>query len=61
MLTTVEQRGLQVGIEAAAVLIDTVEGKYDMDHAEKRIVKTRLVLRESTRNPEPAAEDDNEK
>ncbi len=61
MLTTVEQRGVQVGIEAAAVLIDTVEGKYDMDHAEKRIVKTRLVLRESTRNPEPAAEDDNEK
>ncbi|MBQ4007107.1 MAG: substrate-binding domain-containing protein, partial [Muribaculaceae bacterium] len=51
MLTTVEQRGVQVGIEAASVLIDTVEGKYDIDHVEKRIVKTRLVLRGTTRNP----------
>jgi LacI family transcriptional regulator len=51
MLTTVEQRGVQVGIEAAGVLIDTVEGKYDIHHVEKRIVKTRLVLRGTTRNP----------
>lgn len=50
MLTTVEQRGVQVGVEAASVLIDTVEGKYEIDHVEKRIVKTRLVLRGTTRN-----------
>ena len=51
-LTTVEQRGVQVGVEAAGVLIDTVEGKYDIHHVEKRIVKTRLVLRGTTRNPD---------
>jgi len=49
MLTTVEQRGIQVGKEAADILIDTVEGKLPSDKAEKRVVKTRLVVRGTTR------------
>ena len=48
-LTTVEQRGHEVGRQAASVLIDTVEGRYEMNHVEKRIVKTRLVVRGTTR------------
>ena len=51
MLTTVEQRGSQVGKEAADILIGLVEGSLPRDHAEKRIVKTRLVLRGTTRHP----------
>ena len=51
MLTTVEQRGSQVGKEAADILIGLVEGTLPRDHAEKRIVKTRLVLRGTTRHP----------
>jgi LacI family transcriptional regulator/LacI family repressor for deo operon, udp, cdd, tsx, nupC, and nupG len=50
MLTTVEQRGTQVGKEAADVLIGLVEGTLPHDHAEKRIVKTRLVVRGTTRH-----------
>lgn len=49
MLTTIDQRGAEVGREAASVLIDTVEGKYAERHVEKRIVKTRLVVRGTTR------------
>ena len=51
MLTTVEQRGSQVGKEAADILIGLVEGSLPTDHAEKRIVKTRLVVRGTTRHP----------
>ena len=50
MLTTVEQRGTQVGKEAADILIGLVEGTLPADHAEKRIVKTRLVVRGTTRH-----------
>ena len=50
MLTTVEQRGTQVGKEAADILIGLVEGTLPADHAEKRIVKTRLVIRGTTRH-----------
>ncbi len=49
MLTTVEQRGTELGREAAEVLIDMAEGKYPIDHVEKRIVKTRLIIRGTTR------------
>ncbi len=49
MLTTVEQRGIDVGKEAASVLIGMVEGKFPINHVEKRIVKTRLVVRGTTR------------
>lgn len=49
LLTTVEQRGVDVGREAANVLIDTVEGDLPIDRAAKRMVKTRLITRETTR------------
>ena len=49
MLTTVEQRGKQVGEEAADILIGHVEGTIPMDKAERRIVRTRLVVRGTTR------------
>ena len=49
MLTTVEQRGRKVGEEAADILINKVEGMIPKDKIERRIVKTRLVVRGSTR------------
>ena len=49
MLTTVEQRGVMVGEEAASILIGHVEGTIPIDHAEKRVVRTRLILRGTTR------------
>ena len=49
MLTTVEQRGKQVGEEAANILIGHVEGIIPMDKAERRIVRTRLVIRGTTK------------
>ena len=49
MLTTVEQRGMKVGEEAADILIDQVEGIIPRDKAERRIVRTRLVVRGTTR------------
>jgi len=49
MLTTVEQRGQRVGEEAAEILIDKVEGHLPMDSVEKRIVRTRLIIRGTTR------------
>lgn len=49
MLTTVEQRGVTVGEEAANILISKVEGLIPMDKVEKRVVRTRLVIRGTTR------------
>ena len=49
MLTTVEQRGKVVGEEAANILIGQVEGFLPADKAEKRIVRTRLIVRGTTR------------
>ena len=49
MLTTVEQRGRKVGEEAANILIDQVEGIIPKDKVERRIVRTRLVVRETTK------------
>jgi DNA-binding LacI/PurR family transcriptional regulator len=49
MLTTVEQRGKTVGEEAANILIGQVEGDIPRDKVEKRIVRTRLVIRGTTR------------
>ena len=49
MLTTVEQRGVKVGQEAVDILIQQVEGKIPRDKAEKRVVRTRLVIRGTTR------------
>ena len=49
MLTTVEQRGRVVGEEAANILIGQVEGFLPADKVEKRIVRTRLIVRGTTR------------
>ena len=49
MLTTVEQRGHRVGEEAATILMDKVEGLSPLEKVEKRIIRTRLVIRGTTR------------
>ena len=49
MLTTVEQRGVAVGEEAANILIGLVEGSTPTHDVEKRVVRTRLVVRGTTR------------
>lgn len=49
MLTTIDQNGLKVGEEAANILIDKVEGVVPKDKVCKRIVKTILVKRGTTR------------
>ncbi len=49
MLTTVEQRGMRVGEEAANILIGKVEGHIPLEKIERRIVRTRLIIRGTTR------------
>lgn len=49
MLTTVEQRGMRVGEEAANILIDQVEGVIPKSRIEKRVVRTRLIIRGTTK------------
>lgn len=49
MLTTIEQRGREVGREAVDVLIAHVEQRISDDRVEKRVVKTRLIVRGTTR------------
>lgn len=49
MLTTVEQRGKLVGEEAANILIGKVEGYIPRDKVEKRVVRTRLIVRGTSR------------
>ena len=51
-LTSVEQNGLAVGQQAAEILIGIVEGTLPRDHAVKRIVKTQLIERETTKKIE---------
>ena len=48
-LTTVEQRGVMVGEEAANILIGKVEGSIPKDKLERRVVRTRLIIRGTTR------------
>ncbi len=49
MLTTIDQRGKKVGEEAANILIDMAEGLTPKDQIVKKIVKTELVKRGTTR------------
>lgn len=49
MLTTVEQRGYKVGEAAAEILINKVEGISPKDKVERRVIKTRLVTRGTTK------------
>ena len=48
-LTTVNQLGQEVGREAAGLLIDEVEGILPADKVNKRIVRTKLIVRGTTR------------
>ena len=49
MLTTVEQRGKRVGEEAVNILVSHIEGTIPKNKVERRVVRTRLVLRGTTR------------
>ena len=49
MLTTVEQRGRELGRQAAEILLQQAEGTLPANAVERRIVKTRLVIRGTTR------------
>lgn len=49
MLTTVEQRGHKVGEEAVNILLDHVEGNVPMEKVEKKVVRTRLIIRGTTK------------
>jgi DNA-binding LacI/PurR family transcriptional regulator len=49
MLTTVEQRGHMVGEEAVDILVNHVEGVTPIDKVVKKVVRTRLVIRGTTR------------
>lgn len=49
MLTTVEQNGYKVGREAADILIAKVEGRTPVDKVEKRVIRTRLIVRDTTK------------
>lgn len=49
MLTTIEQRGFDVGCEAAKTLIDHVENVIPAGKTIKKVVRTRLIIRGTTR------------
>ncbi|MCQ2242886.1 MAG: LacI family transcriptional regulator [Bacteroidaceae bacterium] len=49
MLTTVEQRGTKIGREAVDVLIKHIKGETPKNKIDKRIVKTRLIIRGTTK------------
>jgi DNA-binding LacI/PurR family transcriptional regulator len=49
MLTTIEQHGRKVGEEAVDVLLGYVEGTIPPNKIEKRLVRTRLIIRGTTR------------
>ena len=49
MLTTVEQRGHMVGEEAVDILVNLVEGITPMDKVVKKVVRTRLIVRGTTK------------
>lgn len=48
-LTTVDQHGFEMGREAARLLINRIEGKETKEGVVSRLIKTELVIRESTR------------
>lgn len=49
MLTTVEQNGYKVGQQAADILINKVEGRIPVDKVEKRVIRTKLIVRGTTK------------
>ncbi len=53
-LTTVEQRGREMGRQAAQVMMDTINGKVEPGHYINKIVKTKLIVRGTTRGLSPS-------
>lgn len=49
MLTTMNQRGEEVGRQAADILINKVEGSTPLNRVEKRLIRTSLIIRGTTR------------
>lgn len=49
LLTTVEQRGIEVGREAARIIIDYAEGIIPRDKIIRKVVRTQLLVRGTTR------------
>lgn len=49
LLTTVDQRGTQVGKKAAEILIGLVEGSHPMGKTVHGMVRTSLVIRGTTK------------
>lgn len=50
MLTTMDQRGVEIGRQAATILLDKVEGVTPLNRVEKQVVRTNLVVRGTTKN-----------
>ncbi len=48
-LTSVDQHGFQMGVEATRILIDRIENRLPSDEIMSRIIRTSLVVRKSTR------------
>ena len=53
MLTTMDQRGNEIGHQAANILINKVEGITPLNRVEKQVVRSNLVVRGTTREPMP--------
>lgn len=49
MLTTMDQRGIEIGRQAATILLNKVEGVSPLNRVEKQIVRTNLVVRGTTK------------
>ena len=50
MLTTVEQNGYEMGKQAADSIISKAEGMTPVDKVEKRVIRTKLIVRGTTKN-----------
>ena len=48
-LTSVDQHGFEIGAQAARLLIDRIEGRETREGVVSRLIKTELVIRNSTR------------
>ena len=53
MLTTMDQRGNEIGHQAANILINKVEGITPLNRVEKQVVRTNLVIRGTTKELMP--------
>ncbi|MBR2618798.1 MAG: LacI family DNA-binding transcriptional regulator [Paludibacteraceae bacterium] len=48
-LTTVEQNGYAMGVEACKMLLNRIEGGNDMKEVTHSVIRTNLIIRDSTR------------